>query len=424
MVKKTSILYYIIMLLILISWNNPEALPPLPFRLVFLVLLIGPMLLQKSKLLPFVLLTFVVVSASSYAVSYMPVDGLYLFITCLLSSLILGLKNSNFGLSIPYSFIVLTTLSFVLDFLYSESITISYCWLVVILISRFFIEKNNNKYLQIAAFSFAVISIVLSIEFLTVGDKFVRDVHTVLGDLDRKGWTDPNYFGSVIGMGILISLIEIIHYRNNVRLKAFYLLTFILSIYTLISTASRGATVALFVAIIALLFFSKVQFKYKTCAFLFVVVLLIVMYQLHMLDLLLIRFFSDEGDLGGREYIWMIRLSHFISDLNIFQWLFGIGNDQALTLGTGRVLGFHNDFLAVLVSYGFIGLGCLISMLIYPIRNANKRNRPIVFTLIIYISLCMCSIEPFSGGQWGCLYFYIFILMLNQIRYEENTVRY
>lgn len=197
----------------------------------------------------------------------MPVDGLYLFITCLLSSLILGLKNSNFGLSIPYSFIVLITLSFVLDFLYSESITISYCWLVVILISRFFIEKNNNKYLQIAAFSFAVISIVLSIEFLTVGDKFVRDVHTVLGDLDRKGWTDPNYFGSVIGMGILISLIEIIHYRNNVRLKAFYLLTFILSIYTLISTASRGATVALFVAIIALLFFLRCNLSIRLVLF-------------------------------------------------------------------------------------------------------------------------------------------------------------
>lgn len=211
-------------------------------------------------------------------------------------------------------------------------------------------------------------------------------------------------------------------FNNNVKLKVFYVITFVLSTYTLITTASRGAAVALFVAAIMLLFFSKIQLKYKLYAFLSVAILLVIMYQLHMLDLLFIRFISDKGDLGGRGYIWEVRLNHFISDLNVFQKLFGIGKDQALTLGTGRILGFHNDFLSILVRYGFIGLGCLISMLIVPIKNASINNKPIVFALVTYITLCMCSIEPFTGGQWGCLYFYIFILMLSQIEYEENAI--
>lgn len=410
------------MLAILVSWNNPEVLPSLPFRLAFLSLLLTPLLIQKSKLTPFILLTFVVISASSYAVSYMPVDGLYLSITCIFSFLILGLKNSNYGLSIPSGFIILIFLSFIIDFLFSNSISITYNWFVVFLISRYFISKYNYSHIKFVAFSFALISIVLSLEFLAVGDKFINDVHTILGDLDRKGWTDPNYFGSIIGIGILTSLIEILFHRNNIYFKFFYLITSILSTYVLISTASRGATVALITSAIILLFFSKLQFKYKVYTSFSVIILLIIMYKLGMLDLIFIRFKSDEGDLGGRGYIWETRLSHFFSDLNMFQWLFGIGKDQALTLGTGRVLGFHNDFLSVMVRYGLIGLGCLISMLITPILNARKHNRPIVLALIIYISLCMCSIEPFTGGQWGCLYLYIFILMLSQIKYDENYV--
>lgn len=420
--NKISIIYYLIMLIILVSWSNPESLPPLGLRLAFLFFLIMPLALQKSRYTALVILTFVVISASSYAVSYMPVDGLYLSVTCLFSALVLGFKNNSYGLSVPFAFNILLVISFFIDFFFSKTITISYVWLVVIIISSFLIYKNDSTYFHVATFSFALISIVLSIEFLAVGDEFVRDVHTILGNVDRKGWADPNYFGAVVGMGILISLIEILFYENNFKQKIFYLVTIILSIYTIISIASRGAIVSLIVSFMVLLLFSKIQIKYKLYSFLIVTLFFFVMYQLGFLDLLLLRFVSDEGDLGGRGYIWETRLSHFFSDLNVFQWFFGIGREQALTLGTGRILGFHNDFISVLVCYGFIGLVCLFFMLISPIIYACKQNKPIVFALVLYLALCMCSIEPFTGGQWGCLYFYIYILMLSQNRYDESKI--
>ena len=416
--NRKLILYYLAMLLILISWNNPESLPPLILRLAFISALMIPLVYYRLKSSPFILLSFVVISAASYAVSYMPVDGLYLLIASLI---LIGCKGYKAdGLSIPNGFILLLILSFVIDLFFSDSLTISYNWLTIFFVSRYLVPKNNEKYIQFVAFSFAVISLVLSIQFVAVGDLFVRDVHTAMGDLDRKGWTDPNYFGSVIGIGILTSLIELLYYKNHLKLKVFYMLTIVLSSYTIATTASRGATVALVFSAVILLLFSKIKVKYKVSVFVLVFILLVVMYNFGMLDLLLLRFISDEGDLGGRGYIWETRLSHFVTDLNAFQWLFGIGTEKALTLGTERVLGFHNDYLSALVSYGFIGLLCLFNILLSPLKKSSRRNKPIVLSLISYIALCMGSIEPFTGGQWSCLYFYIFILMLSQINYKYN----
>ena len=100
------------------------------------------------------------------------------------------------------------------------------------------------------------------------------------------------------------------------------------------------------------------------------------------------------------------------------QWIFGLGTDEAMRLGTNQFIGFHNDYLSILVKYGFIGFFCLIGLLLKPFICCRK-NKGIVFSGLVYIALCMFSIEPFTGGQWGCLYFYLYILILSQVRYEK-----
>ena len=71
-------------------------------------------------------------------------------------------------------------------------------------------------------------------------------------------------------------------------------------------------------------------------------IVLLVMYNLHFLDLLLLRFESDEGDAGGRTLIWVPRLNAFFCEGDLIQWLFGVGRDKSLVLGTGSVEGFYN----------------------------------------------------------------------------------
>ena len=90
---RNTIIYYVFLLLILVTWTNVNSLPPLPQRLAYLIAVMVPLWKSKSFLAPLVLLTFVVISGSSYAVSYMPVDGLYISIVLAL----LYLNNSSFA---------------------------------------------------------------------------------------------------------------------------------------------------------------------------------------------------------------------------------------------------------------------------------------------------------------------------------------
>lgn len=58
---------------------------------------------------------------------------------------------------------------------------------------------------------------MLGLEFITMGNKFISSVSTIDGELERKGWTDPNYFGAVIGYGVIASFISLLEWPNMKR---------------------------------------------------------------------------------------------------------------------------------------------------------------------------------------------------------------
>ena len=417
--KKVGVFYYLLLLIVLTTWADTENLPPISLRLIFMVAVLMPLWINKSHLLPEVFFTFVVISASSFAVSYMPVDGLYVFITMLVSVVVLG--NSKVEkLEVPLSFKMLCLLSLFIDLFFSSSLVVTFSWLSIIVVGESLFDCQDYKRVQFMAFSFAIISLVLSLEFIFVGGNFITSVNTLDGDLARKGWTDPNYFGSIIGMGILTSLIELItNEKLSRKSRLLYCSTIILSLFTLFTTASRGAVVALGCSSLILLWVAPIKKTYRLGIIFICLIVLFLMYELHMLDLLILRFQSDAGDAGGRTEIWIPRINAFFNDCTPLQWIFGLGTDEAMKLGTNQFIGFHNDYLSILVKYGFIGFFCLIGLLLNPFISCRK-NKGIVFSGLVYIALCMFSIEPFTGGQWGCLYFYLYILILSQVRYEKQ----
>lgn len=423
-IRKNSILsiYYLLLMIRLVSWTDVDSLPPFSLRLLFLMAVVLPLWFKRSRLFVQIFLTFIVTSASSYAVSYMPVDGLYILLTIIMSIFIMSLKRTE-ALYIPSGLIILCLLSAIIDFGYSQTITVSYHWLAVILIAAYMLKRNDTQQLKYIVLSLSVVSLILSLEFIIVGDRFIRDVSTIAGEIDRKGWTDPNYFGAILGMSIVAALIELLTNSSISRqLKWFLATSAIISLYTLFSIASRGAFLSLACSVVILIMCIPIKWKNKIWIFLGGLLAILVMYYSHVLDLLILRFMSDAGDVGGRTGIWSTRISAFFSECNIFQWMFGIGSVNSLTLGTGRVLGFHNDFLAVLIRYGLVGLFSLLGLLLFPIIKAPKKQKRIVFAATIYLVLCMSSIEPFTGGQWGVLYFYLYILMLSQMKYADNKI--
>ena len=260
-IKFTSLIYYIILLVVLVSWTNVESLPPLPLRMVYMLAVIFPLWIKKSLLFPQVFFTFVIISASLPAVSYMPVDSLYILIVSIISYLLINPKFSN--IKLPSSFIVLTVLSLVIDGIFSANCMLSYALMCVMLIARF-IPKDNETILKSFIAVFVLVSLVLSFEFVLLGKRFVQSVATQVGQLDRSGWTDPNYFGSIIGYGVVTSSIALFKWQKMKKKYRWFLLgTIIVSLYTILITASRGVFVALAISMFFLILFSNISKKRK-----------------------------------------------------------------------------------------------------------------------------------------------------------------
>lgn len=411
--------YYFLLLFVLCSWSNSESLPPIYLRIIYIACVTVPLILMKHRLYPIIVLTLVVISSSSYAVSYMPVEGLYIFIIFIIGFFLIK-PNPHLHIQVSFPILFLGLISMLVDLIYSNEIFISF-HLFSLIVTCYFIPKANNEYIRIMSYSFILISLVLSLEFVFLGDKFISSVNTFLGVFDRKGWADPNYFCSILGYGICACFIELLVNRKNANLKSnlFIYVILFLSIYTLVTAASRGTIVAISCFTFVIIFFSSMHLKQRFMIISLLSVTGILMYYLGYLDLIILRFLSDAGDAGGRTNIWIDRLYAFINDCNPIEWIVGIGRERSLYLGTSGILGSHNDFVATLVSYGFIGLFTLIIILLQPVLRANK-NKALILALVSYLAVCMFSIEPFTGGQWGCLYFYIYLQTLSQSNYGSK----
>ena len=106
--KQSEIVYYVILLLVLVLWTNVNSLPPLIFRLMYLSAVVVPLWINRNKFTPEILFAFVIISGSSFAVSYMPVDGMYISIVLLFTYIfsIIFVSSHIFELSkvITFSF--------------------------------------------------------------------------------------------------------------------------------------------------------------------------------------------------------------------------------------------------------------------------------------------------------------------------------
>lgn len=411
--SKNLLLYYAVLLLILVSWTNIDSLPPLILRLVYLSAMVVPLWYTRNSFTPEILLTFVVISGSSFAVSYMPVDGVYISIVFVITYILVRPNVSR--ISLPYAFVVLAMLSLFVDLNSTGEAVFSYK-LIAIILACLFVSKSEEATLKLITYSNILISFVLGLEFIIMGNKFMMSVSTINGVLDRKGWSDPNYFGAVLGYGVISSLIALMLWtKMNKKIKWVIYVNLFIALYAILSTASRGIFVAIVGSLVFFLVFGSIS-KKKKFAILFATFLgVLVFYQLGFFDLLLLRFQSDAGDVGGRTHIWGPRLHAFFNECNTFQQCFGLGITQSRFLGTSQLLGSHNDYIAILTSYGYLGLLSLFSIILYPIRKA-KEYKSFVLVAILYMAACMFSIEPFIGGHWSLYYFYIYILLLSQYR--------
>lgn len=81
---------------------------------------------------------------------------------------------------------MLCLLSLFIDLFFSSSLVVTFSWLSIIVVGESLFDCQDYKRVQFMAFSFAIISLVLSLEFIFVGGNFITSVNTLDGDLARK----------------------------------------------------------------------------------------------------------------------------------------------------------------------------------------------------------------------------------------------
>jgi len=366
-----------------------------------------------------VVICFYALCSYRFVYSYLPSE-LYIYALFILLAIILNTREQiTINIDKYTLFFILLLLTFTIDFWYSgriENITYS---IFICLLFSWCISSDETENIQYFSLPFLVITLVLSITFILFGHNFMNSSNASDG-LVRMGWTDPNYFSCVVGMGTLLTVMQLLRKKESFIYTLFLLVTFILSMITIVLSASRGAILAISLSSVIFIFISKIKLSHKLIVIAFLCGIIVFMYTNQYFDLLIDRIKNDDGTGSGRTEIWLTKIDAFTSEKNPLKLLFGFGYQGGYNLGYRWPQGFHNDFLAFLVNYGIAGLSLFITALIIPVKRATSGARPTIIALVLYLVLCSMTLEPFSAGRLTYFGFYFYILVV--VKYYESPV--
>lgn len=420
--KYLFYLYYAVLLIIYIIRQNLMAEPPMVQRVMYMAAVLMPPIFVKEISYTAIVTMFLSLTLCGANFSYMPYTlSLYVIITIVLIPFLRVGKRKR--LQIPPFLITFTLFIFIIDLVsgtmggYKDSNIFEQNFLCLLLLILFIVVIGDDieKNLEWFPICYAASTIVLSVLFLTIGQRMFMQAAGAGGE--RVMWTDPNYLGMAIAMGTIFGLMKLFskEWKETAFFEKFvYLTAIIISIPVLLLNASRGSLLSIVVAFVILLGASKIKIKYKIILVFLAIVGIYYLYINEYLELLIARIENDDGTGSGRSSIWTNKLNAYF-DGNIFQQIFGMGKVPGGYAG-GTLVGFHNDYLGHLVDYGIIGGGFLLYLLCYPLLLTPKKSksRSEVLVVIVYLAICFLTLEPFLTGILSYYVFYLYALLLAQ----------
>ena len=419
--NKFLVAYYFVLLAVLLSWQDMVNAPPMVFRILFLAAVMFPVTFKHNAWMPAVITCFFTISNYGYSMSYMPgADYFFVYVAFILFSYLMHppIQTKIGGVSsILFTLCILVAL---VDITLSGRLENTF-WAFASLLLFFKITNNGD---QSAVVKIETVWIVIALVFSSL---FIINYQTFLvaymADMERSGWTDPNYFGMLVGMGTFAATVRLFLDRDDTLLfKVLCVATILLSIVALVMNASRGAIVCVALSLVFLTFFSKMKRIFKLFVVVGVVIFLLILFNNNMFELLQYRFQNDDGTGSGRTEIWSTKLNAFFNDGNLFNWLLGFGYQEGFTSGYGRVQGFHNDYIAFLCDYGIVGFLLFLTFNFLPLKNIRLKsaNTPIVFSGVIFFVACFFILEPISAGRLPYYCFYYYVMLLSQQTFQTK----
>lgn len=413
--NKKILIYFSVLLVVLLSWTSDVAFPPMIFRIIFLALVLGPFLLGRidKGLLTGVFYLFTTISFNYYAKSYMPGADFY-WVYIIIFAIIASYSRIKNSYSTQKTLLVFAFFTCVSSLLHGEGIATAFLSSIIIYLLGLSVDVSNTKSRDYLSWSFVLVSLIFSVLFFFVADRFASDYN----EFTRYGWRDPNYFGMIIGFGEVISVYLLLNKKDVSRLiKYILIITIFLSTVVLLALASRGAVLCVACSSVILILFSKISSSKKVLFIICAASVLFIMYNSNAMDLLIYRINEDDGSGSGRTGIWASKLYSF-SNGSILNQLFGFGYEGALSMGQGYAVGFHNDYLSILCSFGILGAIPFMYILLKLLISSLKPSiNPLLLSVTLFIIICCISLEPYSGGS---LPYFFFILYAQLLTFYEK----
>lgn len=413
------IIYYILLLALFLSWQNPNSVPGGASRIAYMIAVFAPVFIGNRRwLIAPVVIVFFTLAKFGYTSSYMPAMW-YTYVFAIIAALCLSKGYGSFNMDKRKAILLLVSLfvlSSSIDIITSGKPSDSTPTLFVVIL--FVLAFNFGETLDYKAlsYSFVVLSFTLSLQYLLMGVTFTDTVNT--GGFEREGFKDINYSACIISLGVMVCLIHLftVRFKENLKLSVLVCLTIVVSMLALAQNASRGSffSIAAFFAFLIIFSNSKVGDKILIVSIL--ALLLFLLYGNGYFDLLEYRLANDDRT-GSRYYIWANKMSDFDRKSNVLTLLFGVGLQGGRDLGGGNST--HNDFLSFFLYYGIVGFLLFIAFMIFPFLKANRGNKGLVAAGTIGIAAISFTLEPFAKGMIPYYGFWLYLLVLGKIRKEQ-----
>lgn len=232
-------------------------------------------------------------------------------------------------------------------------------------------------------------------------------------------------------MVLSVSVIALIYKKNlewwkrlSIGAVCFYVL--IIGALTVSRSFLLGVGVLIFFSFIVLLR-KNVYLFLQTLLVFFACLIVFYLIFPELFEKIIFNFFSRiEGDYGGgtgRTWIWKECLTYLWEHpLNLF---FGGGASRYLTFGSGKGFtisaGAHNLIIDVLMSWGIIGLGCFLILIITSLFYLYKKYGFCLgayLPFLTYLAFSMTALRTTSLTTWA--YLIATLLVIAKIT-KENT---
>lgn len=405
--NKYIYLYYLFLHLVCLSWTNTAMVAPsLALRLAVTIAVFVP-LVKYFWMTPAVIILFVGLRFNSVApFGYIPQSWnnycLMILIIALFHS-ILYKQKSLFKFSRPQ--ILLFFFLFFVDLLNFQPITP----ILTFALSLFVLYNgiNDKIALNLAMFSFLLLTITLSIYYFIFAKEFMVAYYG--SDAERATWVDPNYFGILLGCGIVISggyLFSAIPVKISNLYRIIFTACIILGFLVITLQASRGAMLAIASALAIQLLFSKVKWYIKFISILLTAIGLIYLFQSDYFTLLIDRTLNDDSGGSGRFSIWTRKLEHWSES---FWNLFGTGYAGVVTKFRPVNSDCHNEFVSTIINYGIIGITVMLGAFLRVMTI--RRSRAFLWSGLAFLFVAFMTLSPFTC-QTGWTACPLFIVLL------------